>query len=81
MPDNHTDEARRAQDAFDKHVRPILRPEDLGKFVAIDIDSGSFEVDSSDFEATGRLMKRLPAAKIWLLRVGFPTTYRMGRFE
>lgn len=71
------DEARRGQEAFDRFVRPKLRPEDDGKFVAIDIQSGSYEIDSDDYQATGRLMARLPGARIWLLRAGHPTTYRI----
>lgn len=75
------DEARRGQEAFDRHVKPNLRPEDDGKFVAVDIQSGSYEIDADDYQATGRLMARIPGARIWLLRAGQPTTYRMGRHE
>src|SRR4051812_29562067 len=35
--------ARRGDDAFTRQVRPTLRPEDDGKFVAIDVESGIFE--------------------------------------
>ena len=72
-------EARRGQAAYDQYVRPKLRPDDNGKFVAIDIESGSYEIDADDYLATGRLMARLPAARIWLLRAGHSATYRMGR--
>ena len=77
--DRLVDEARRGQEAFDRFVKPKLRPEDDGKFIAVDIQSGSYEIDSDDYEATGRLMARLPGARIWLLRAGQPTTYRIGR--
>ena len=75
------EDARRGQEAFDKHVRSKLRPEDDGKFVAVDIQSGSYEIDADDYQATGRLMTRLPGARIWLFRAGHPTTYRMFRTE
>ena len=29
-------------DIFDRQVRPALRPEDDGKFVAIDVETGSY---------------------------------------
>lgn len=80
-PDQLAEEARQGQEAFDRFVKPHLRPEDDGKFVAIDIHSGSYEIDADDYEATGRLMARLPGARIWLLRVGQPTTYRIVRLE
>ena len=37
-PDRLAEDARRGQEAFDRHVRPQLRPEDDSKFVAIDMD-------------------------------------------
>jgi hypothetical protein len=77
--DRLAEEARRGQEAFDQHVKPKLRPEDDGKFVAVDIHSGSYEIDSDDYRATDRLMKRVPGARIWLLRAGQPTTYRIVR--
>lgn len=78
-PDRLAEEARRGQEAFDLHVRPKLLPDDDGKFVAVDINSGSYEIDADDYQATGRLMTRVPGARIWLLRAGQPTTYRIVR--
>jgi hypothetical protein len=63
---------------FDRQVRPALRPEDDGKFVAIDVGSGDYEMDEDDYAAVARLRSRKPAADIWLMRAGYPTTYRMG---
>ena len=81
VTDRLADEARRGQEAFDRYVKPNLCPEDDGKFVAVDIQSGGYEIDADDYQATGRLMTRIPGARIWLLRAGQPTTYRMGRHE
>lgn len=69
------------QDIFEKRVRPSVRAEDDGKFVAIDVDSGDFEIDEDDYAAVARLRSRKPAADIWLMRAGFPTTYRIGIFQ
>ncbi len=63
--------ARLGGDIFDRQVRPALRPEDDGKFVAIDVETGDYEVDVDDYAAVARLRARKPAADIWL-------TYRMG---
>jgi len=71
--------ARRGQDIFDRVVGPALRPEDDNKFVAIDIESDGYEIDAKDHAATERLRKRYPDAQIWLMRVGHPATYRLGR--
>ncbi|MCE9560912.1 MAG: hypothetical protein K8U57_02545 [Planctomycetes bacterium] len=72
------EEARRGQEAFDRHVRHKLRPEDDGKYVAVEIHSGDYELDADDYQAIERLLARLPEARIFLLRVGYPTTYRLG---
>ena len=65
-------------DIFDRQVRPTLRPEDDGKFVAIDVETGDYEMDEDDYAALARLRSRQPAADVWLMRAGYPTTYRMG---
>src|SRR5947209_3491666 len=62
---HHTPEelARRGSEVFDRPVRPLLRPEDDGKFVAIDIDTGDHEIDEDDYAAVSRLRARKPAAE------------------
>jgi hypothetical protein len=65
-------------DIFDKQVRPLLRPEDDGKFVAIDVETGDYEVDEDDYTVVTRLRLRKPTADIWLMRAGYQTTYRIG---
>jgi hypothetical protein len=65
-------------DIFDRQVRPTLRPEDDGKFVAIDVETGEYEMDADDYTAVTRLRARKPAADVWLLRAGYPTTCRIG---
>lgn len=67
-----------SRDIFDRQVRPILRPVDEGKFVAIDVESGDYEFDADDYVAVMRLRSRRPTADVWLMRAGFPTTYRIG---
>jgi hypothetical protein len=71
--------ARQGAEAFDRHVRPTLPPEDDGKFVAIDIVTGDYEMDQDDYAAVMRLRARRPSADIWLACVGQPATYRMGQ--
>jgi hypothetical protein len=65
----------RADDVFARQVRPALRPEDDGKYVAIDVGTGDFEVDADDCAAVERLRNRRPEADIWLERAGQPTAY------
>ena len=62
---------------FDQQIKPTLGPSDDGKFVAIDVDAGDYEIDEDDYTAVMRLKSRSPDAEVWLARAGFPTTYRM----
>ncbi len=70
--------AQRGQSIYERDIRPHLTAEDEGKFVAIDIETGAYEIDRDDYTATERLLRRHPTAQIWLLRVGSRTAYRIG---
>jgi len=59
-------------------VELMLAPEEEGKFVAVDVDTGDYEVDKDDSAAVMRLRSRHTAANLWLGRVGQPTAYKMG---
>lgn len=62
--------ARRGDAIYENELRSVLEPENEGKFVAIDIETGSYEVDSDELAASDRLLTRLPNAQIWLRRIG-----------
>ncbi len=70
--------SQRGKEIYERDVRPALRPEDEDRFVAIDIESGDYEIDRDDFAATERLLIRHPDAQIWLARVGQRAAYRIG---
>lgn len=71
--------ARLGGEVFERCVRPKLRPDDNGKFVAVDILSGDYELDDDDYAVIMRLRARVPNADIWLTRAGYPAAYRIGR--
>ena len=75
---NTTEYAQRGQTLYDREVRSHVTEQDEGKFVAIDIETGAFEIDTDDFTATERLLTRHPDAQIWLCRVDQEVTYRIG---
>jgi hypothetical protein len=70
--------ARLGAQVYDRRVRPSLRPEDDGKFVAIDVSSGDYEINEDDYTAVMRLKSRNPTAEAWLMRAGRRAPYRMG---
>lgn len=72
--------ARRGQTYYEEKIQPHVKETNRGKFVAIDIETGEFEIDVDDYTATERLLQRLPGAQIWLCRAGQRTTYRIGGY-
>ncbi len=81
-PRPSTDEVvRRGIETIERLVRPQLRPEDIHKFLAVDIDTGDYELDDDDYTAVKRLRARRPDGECYLARVGHPVTgyIRAGR--
>jgi hypothetical protein len=70
--------ARRGDEIYSRDIRPQAEAGNKGKFVAIDIETGAWEMDADDYTATERLLNRFPDAQIWLVRVGHRATYRIG---
>jgi hypothetical protein len=71
--------ARRGDAMYERDVLPRLGSDDEGKYAAIDIETGAFEVDQHDLVASNRLLARYPEAQIWLRRIGARYTRRFGR--
>lgn len=67
--------AKLGGEIFDLHIQPTLKPEDHGKFVAIDVETGDFEIDVDDYTAVARLRARNPSADMWLMCAGYPTAF------
>jgi hypothetical protein len=78
---NKEEFARRGDAVFESDVRPHLKPEDDGKFVAIDIESGTYEIEADELAACDRLRARVPQAQVWLVRVGSQYVHRFGGRE
>jgi hypothetical protein len=76
----HTKEEmhRLGQHWFETRIEPLVADRDKWDAVAIDVDSGDFEVDHDPLTATERLLARRPDAEIWARRVGFPFQDRFG---
>jgi hypothetical protein len=72
------DHARRGTQIYEQHVRSQVEAGNHGKIVAIDIDSGDFEVADEGLAAANTLRSRRPDAQIWCVRIGYPVVHRFG---
>jgi len=70
--------ARRGDEIYEMRVRPHLTDDDDGKFAAVDIETGAYEINEDELEACDRLNARLPEAQIWLVKVGSRHLHRFG---
>ncbi|HMF18710.1 MAG TPA: hypothetical protein VKE98_15995 [Gemmataceae bacterium] len=70
--------AKRGDAIYEEKVCPQLKPADEGKFAAIDIESGRYEIDRDELRAGNRLRALIPEAQIWIVRVGHRSVHRIG---
>lgn len=70
--------AERGDAIYEKEIRPRLGPKDKGKFLAIDIETGAYEMSREELRACEKLRARIPDAQIWMVRVGFRAVHSFG---
>ncbi|MDC0832354.1 hypothetical protein CKA32_006685 [Geitlerinema sp. FC II] len=70
--------ARRGEQLYEMRVRSQVEAGNRGKIVAIDIETGAFELADTTVTAIDRLYRRYPNAQPWVVRIGHRTVYRFG---
>jgi hypothetical protein len=75
---NKEEHARRGEEIYEHHLRAQLEPDNRGKIVAIDIDTGEYEIATDVISASESLLARLPDAQIWCVRIGHRAVHRFG---
>jgi hypothetical protein len=70
--------ARRGNEIYETRVRPRVEASDRGKIVAIDIESGAYEVADDVLTASNLLLAHHPQAQPWLVRIGYAGVHRLG---
>ncbi|MBD2131462.1 MULTISPECIES: hypothetical protein [unclassified Sphaerospermopsis] len=70
--------AQIGEQIYEMQIRPKIEAGNQGKIVAIDIETGDFEIDASEIAACDRLESRHPDAQIWIVRIGSRYVRRFG---
>jgi hypothetical protein len=70
--------AQRGQALYDSSIRQQIEAGNESKIVAIDIETGAFEVDENVVPATNRLFEKYPDAQPWVIRIGHRAVDHFG---
>jgi hypothetical protein len=77
MPDDEIQ--RRGQALYDERIRAIVEtPENIGKLIAIDVETGDYEIADDGIAATRPLRAKNPDAILYGIRIGYNAVYAFG---
>ena len=68
----------RGEEIYERQIRRNVEVGNKGKFVVIDIETGDYEVDEDDLQATKRALAKRSVAVLYGVRIGYPTAYALG---
>ncbi len=63
---------------YAERIKSLVEPDENGKFIVIDIESGDYEVDEKALVASRRLRERRPDSVRFGAKVGHGAAYRIG---
>ena len=70
--------AEKGNELYESQVREQVEKDNLGKIVAIDIETGAFEVAEDSLGAIEKLRERFPEAQAWFVRIGHRAVHKIG---
>ena len=68
----------RGRQIYEEHIKRLVEPLENGKFISIDIESGDYEIDEAELDASARLKRRRPDSVRFLAKIGCQSAYRIG---
>ena len=63
---------------YQDQIRDLVEPQEIGKYIAIDIESADFELANDLLTASRILRERRPQSVRFGARVGYPAAFRAG---
>ena len=73
------DIARRGKTWYAETIRAkVETPENIGKMVIIDVETGEYEVDDLGLQASRHLHVKRPEAELYGIRIGYKTAEVLG---
>lgn len=68
----------RGKEIYEKQLRQKLEPENIGKFLVIDIETGEYELDDDHLTASLRAYDKKPDGARYGMRIGYRTSGTLG---
>lgn len=69
--------ASQGEAIYEQNIRKNIETGNQGKFVVIDIETGEYEIDDDDLQATKRVLAKRSDAVLYGLRIRYPTAYKL----
>ncbi len=69
---------QRAEELYQQRLRSQLETVYFGQYIAIDIETGEYEIGSDYHKAAHKILSRKAEAVIGVLRIGFSVVGRIG---
>ena len=75
------DVAQRGKARYAESIRAeVETPENIGKMLIIDVDTGDYEMDTNGIDAALHLQAKRPDALLYGLRIGYNVSDTIGGF-
>ncbi len=68
----------KGEELYARTLLRLVEPGNRGKFVVMDVETGDYEIDADDLQATKRLLAKRPNAVLYGVRIGYPTAYTIA---
>jgi hypothetical protein len=65
----------RGEDYYRTNLMALVESEYRGKFLALDADSGDYQIEEQELRAIEKLLARHPGTKAYVLRIGYPAAH------
>ena len=70
---------RRGEELYERQIRALVEtPENIGKIVSIDVETGDYAVADDPIKAGDLVLARHPNAAMYAARIGYDAVYSLG---
>ncbi len=70
--------AARGRRLYEESIRDRVAQGNEGRFLALDVDTGEYEIDAEPVQAVRRAQRKHAGAAIYLVRIGHQAAYHLG---